>query len=474
MKGSWIMKLCLVFMLAFTIGTNYSSQIEANNTTNAEAEGKLYAGRFFSAYVAGGFVYTWGINEYGQLGDGTTVQRNTPDKVKGAGGTSFLTDIVEITGGEWSMAALREDGTVWTWGRNNYGQLGNGTYTDSLTPVQVKGPNGVGFLENIQTIVSGYNHTMALSHDGTIWVWGLNHIGQLGDGTQSGYLGYGPQSGKSTPVQVKGPNGIGVLNNVTAIANLPHDASIALREDGTVWTWGWNGEGRLGVGSNINNTTVPTQVVAPNGQGFLSDVVAISGRHAIRADGTVWMWGYNANHELGNGSTTSTNYPVQITVSNGSGFLTDIVAVSGGDYHSISVKSDGTVWGWGWNGDGRAGLGSYTTNSFAAQVKGINNSGFLTDVKSISAGADHSLALLNDGTLVAWGRNTNGQLGDGTTALKNAPVQVALVIAPSFQYVYDANNRLIYIDYIEGTTAYRKQFVYDSNGNLLTVITTEQ
>jgi hypothetical protein len=228
-----------------------------------------------------GMVWTWGNNDYGQLGDGTTTARRTPVQVSG------LTGVTAIAGGEGhNTIALKGDGTVWTWGANWYGQLGDGTTTDRLTPVQVSG------LTSVTAIAGGNFHTIALKGDGTVWTWGNNFAGELGDGTNTN---------RSTPVQVSG------LTGVTAIAG-GNFHTIALKGDGTVWTWGYNFDGELGDGTNTNRST-PVQVSG------LTGVTAIAGggSHtiALKSDGTIWTWGENGSGQLGDGTTTGRWTPVQ-------------------------------------------------------------------------------------------------------------------------------------------------------------------
>jgi len=193
--------------------------------------------------------------------------------------------IKAVAGGSSHTMGLKEDGKLWAWGSNNYGQLGDGTYTERITPVQVQG------LSNVISIAAGDSPSLALRSDGTLWAWGYNGYGQLGDGTYTN---------RSTPVQVQG------LSNVISIA-AEYCYSLALRSDGTLWAWGYNYYGQLGDGTYTNRTT-PVQV-----QG-LSNVISIAAGYyhslALRSDGTLWAWGYNGSGQLGDGTYTSHTTPV--------------------------------------------------------------------------------------------------------------------------------------------------------------------
>ncbi|MCL2140523.1 MAG: hypothetical protein FWH42_02425 [Dehalococcoidia bacterium] len=362
----------------------------------------IATGNFYSlALKSDGTVWTWGQNNHGQLGNGTTTNSSTPVQVKGVDGSDNLTDIIAVAAGLFHSLALRSDGTVWAWGYNNYGQLGIGTTADSLTPVQVS------TLSNITAISTTYNHSIALKSDGTVWAWGYNNYGQLGNDSTTN---------SSTPVQVKGVGGIGNLTNITAIvAGGSH--SLALKNDGIVYAWGYNGDGELGNNSTTDSST-PVQVSS------LTNISSISGKGshslALKSDGTVWAWGWNDYGQLGDGTTTQRNIPVQVKGVGGIGNLTNITAIAAGNSHSLALKSDDTVYAWGSNSRGQLGDGTTTQRNTPVQVSS------LTNISSISAGNGHSLALKSDGTVWAWGQNIYGQLGDGTTTDRNAPVLVSI------------------------------------------------
>ena len=349
----------------------------------------------------------WGYNNDGELGNGTTTDSDTPVQV------NTLSGLTAIAGGDYHSLALKSDGTVWTWGENAYGELGNGTLSTSDTPVQVLGPGGSGYLTGVVAIAGIGFHSLALRSDGTVWAWGDNGYCELGNGTTTN---------SDTPVQVLGSGGSGYLTGIVAIAGGIYH-SLALRSDGTVWTWGYNYYGAP------TNSNTPVQVLGPGGSGSLTGIVAIAGGStdslALKNDGTVWAWGYNEYGELGNGTFTTSGTPVQVVGPGGSGYLTGVVAIAGGSVHSLAVKGDGTVWAWGHNEYGELGNGTLTTSDTPVQVLGPGGSGYLTGMVAVAGAVYHSLALKSDGTVWAWGNNAYGELGNGTFTESETPVQVS-------------------------------------------------
>jgi alpha-tubulin suppressor-like RCC1 family protein len=243
-----------------------------------------------------GSVYGWGLNNGGQLGNGTLTNSNVPVQVKGVGAVGFLSHIKAISA-SWHSLALASDGKVFAWGQNESGQIGDGTNTDRTTPVQVKAVGGVGVLSDIKAISAGRitidykSHSLALGADGKVFAWGFNGSGQLGNGSNIS---------SSTPVQVKGVNAVGLLSGIFDVRG-GTESSLALACDSKVYSWGWNNDGQLGDGTNTNRTT-PVQVKGVNGAGLLSNIIAISANThslALRSDGYLFSWGNNDMGQLG-------------------------------------------------------------------------------------------------------------------------------------------------------------------------------
>lgn len=280
-------------------------------------------------------------------------------------------------------AVVKHDDTLWIWGRNDYGEFGNDTVGsfsfETTTPARIER------ISDVKTICMNPVRVGAVKHDGSVWMWGYNDFGALGDGTTAD---------RHIPQQVTG------ISNAVAIS-CGENHTMALTSDGSVWTWGANIVGQLG---RSFSPSVPGQVP------FVSNVTAIAaGRWfsvALQADGTVWTWGYNSFGQLGHDASTSM-VPG----------LSQVVAIAVGDAFAAALKSDGTVWTWGQNTDGQLGDDSVTLRNRPVQVKN------LTDAVAIAAGFSHMLALRQDGTVWAWGDNGAGQLGDGTVLNRYVPVQ---------------------------------------------------
>ena len=333
-----------------------------------------------------GAVWAWGKNNFGQLGDGTTTLRPNPFQVPG------VTKVIQIAAGSAHSLIVRLDGTAWAWGYNRSGQLGDGFPIDhhdifSTTPVQTVG------LTSLVMVAGGGEHSLAIKSNGTLWSWGENYSGELG----AGYTSY-----EALPLQSTG------LTNLVRVEGGDFHG-FALKLDGTLWGWGLNRTGQLGDGTNVSRST-PVQATGLTGvvqvtMGFYHTI-------ALKSDGTVWTWGYNQYGQLGNGNNKNTNAPAQVPG------LTGVVSIGGGGYHSLALKSDGTVWAWGYNGFGQLGDGTTMDRSTPVQVFG------LTAVVQVEGGGNHSLIVRRDGTVWGWGINVGGQVGDGSGVNRTTPVQV--------------------------------------------------
>lgn len=466
-----------------------------------------------------GTLWAWGQNSSGQLGDGTTTNRTAPVQI---GANSSW---VSVAAGGAHSIALRSDGTMWTWGSNSYGQIGNGTTNNSSSPVQV------GAEADWADITAGYNFTAAIKQDGTLWAWGNNENSRFGDGTtanasnpvrigtdttwktvaaksyEESYTYYGRlyalrtdgtlwRIDSSGAVQigtdnsweklVSGKSGVVAVKNSTLWTNgqtqsvsgtgwldgtSGYKHSVAIKTDGSLWTWGDNGYSQLGTGSSTGSKISPTKIgTATNWQ---KAVAGNNKTYAIKTDGTLWGWGaaqtqlgaatnwvdvaaedyfaaldssgtinsnYGCNGNNGNWLNVSSrntrvvgvkkNNSLWICNDSYDGISTsepkqidwswNWASVAAGEVHTVAIKTDGTLWAWGYNTYGQLGDGTGFTRATAVKI------GTDTNWKSVVAGDYYTVALKKDGTLWAWGRNNVGQLANETVLDKNTPSQIGI------------------------------------------------
>jgi alpha-tubulin suppressor-like RCC1 family protein len=335
-----------------------------------------------------GTLYSSGRNFYGQLGDGTTNDKSAFTQV----GTDSTWSSVAL--GDLHSLALRADGSLYTWGYNFNGQLGTGNTTPKYQPTKILLP-----AKSWISIAAGASHSLALSSDFKLWSWGQNAHGQLGDISLID---------KSIPTAI--------LSSATwkwksIAAGFTHSVAVRSGTGATcgagssnIWVWGGDLNGQLGLDNNQTSRNVPTCM--PNVPGPAA-LVAAGDTHtlAILSDGTLYSWGGNANNQLGQGPGPSSNfYPTKIGIDTPSW-----ATVSAGGAHSMATKTDGSLWAWGSNADGQLGFDSSVT-----EVGVPTQVGTAKDWKEVSAGKAHTLARKLDGSLYAWGKNANGQLGNGT------------------------------------------------------------
>jgi alpha-tubulin suppressor-like RCC1 family protein len=349
---------------------------------------QIYAGGWHTCSLTDdGGVKCWGYNYWGQLGNGTTTDSGTPVDVYGLTG-----NVITMAPGARHTCALTAGGGVKCWGDNEFGQLGNGTKTNNSIPVDVSG-----LASGVTAITAFNNHTCALTANGEVKCWGSNEYGQLGNGTNTD---------SSTPVDVRGLTG-----DVIAIAAGWHH-TCALIASGGVQCWGSNDYGGLGDGTKTFSS-IPVDV-----SGLTGDVIAIAvgGWHscALAAGGGVKCWGNNFWGQLGDSTNTDISIPVDAI-----GLASAVTAIALGGEHTCAITASGGLQCWGSNGDGQLGNGTNTDSTTPVNVSGLVNG-----VTAIALGSFHTCAVTVSSGVKCWGDNEFAQLGDGTTINRSTPVDV--------------------------------------------------
>jgi len=415
------------------------------------------------ALKSDGTVWSWGDNHNGELGNGSYEVSMYPVRAQG------LCDVVAVAGGWWHTLALKSDGTVWAWGGNQYGQLGKpgvGNDIRSTVPVQVMG------LSDVIAIAAGSYHNAVLKNDGTVWTWGINTKGELGYATEPGPFGnyYLPSY---EPKAVSGLTGVKAIGAGFGISN-DNAYTAALKQDGTVWTWGSNQAGQLGYATADDYAPHPI----PGQVSSLTDVASISlgATHALAltATGTVFAWGANEEAQLGIGSFGANSSGFVRHPSDNNQLFGGVASIRTRGSHSLAQLTDGTIWSWGRNYEGQVGNG--TQEKQLVPIKPELNGTFVT----FGAGSSHSLAVKDDGTVWTWGMNSRGQLGYDTSTPEEpgfylpslTPQQIArfnvkeTALSPSVSLVGKPQ-----VYYPEWSSATRISAIIDNPGSELTQVT---
>ena len=349
-------------------GYNFSGQLGDNTITTKSSPVQTIAwgsnwkqiscGNSYTATIkADGTIWNWGDNGISQLGDNTSTHRSSPVQT-----IAFGVNWKSVSCGSYHTAAIKTDGTMWMWGLNGSGQLGDNTTTNRASPVQT-----IALGTNWKSVACGQVHTAAIKTDGTLWVFGTNTNGELGDNTIAH---------KSSPVQTIA----GGTNWKQVYGGMFH--TVAIKTDGTIWCWGQNSYGNLGDNTTIGRSS-PVQTIA-GGTNWIQ-IYCDVGYHtaAIKNDGTLWTWGRGDLGQLGGNTTTNISSPVQ-TVTYG----TNWKQVSAGYKHTAAIKTDGTLWTWGNNIRGQ--LGDNTITNRSSPVQTIM---YGTNWKQVFCGYGHTAAI---------------------------------------------------------------------------------
>jgi alpha-tubulin suppressor-like RCC1 family protein len=386
------------------IGTSSWSMVAVGNAVGTAGH--------MAAIRSDGALFTWGLNQNGQLGLGDNINRSSPIQV----GTDSWTT---VAAGPALTAAVRKDGALFTWGSNTAGALGVSGDRYSWIALAPLGNFGTAAIRSDgtlwgwgssslvpaitytswNTVAAGFYGGMAIRSDGTLWGWGYNNTGELG---------VGDILGRSSPSQV----GTSSWTMVDMGPEFGENTVGAIRSDGTLWGWGANGNGQLGLNDLVHRSS-PVQVGTSSWA-----AVSANGRYtaAIRTDGALFMWGRNNFGQLGQNDSNHRSSPVQV----GTSSWTAIAVAhgsTGGSGITFAIRSDGTLWGWGANGNGQLGLNDLVHRSSPVQVG-------TSSWTSVSVGTSFVAALRADNTLWTWGNNSLGQLGQSDTIHRSSPVQV--------------------------------------------------
>lgn len=423
----------LIFIALFLAGCSGNGGVAApTQPAVRSAEHLIAVGNSHSvALDADGNIWSWGANYAGQLGNRTTEPSARPAAVFGLNGA------IAVSAGTGQSLALKADGTVWSWGQNVLGYSGETMIPVLCTPgypltANVTAPVRVAGLDRVVQIATGFLYVVALRADGTVWTWGSNSSGQLGIGATVDHV--------CLPTQVAG------LSGITAIAAGGSHA-LALRNDGTVWSWGDNNAGNLGNGSLIASN-VPLQVAGLAG---IRRIAATDHSVALDSAGNVWSWGSNSTGQVGNDRTQENCATVNIgyysspcvkSPARVEGLpATEKIVAGNGVTYAID-KNDGV---WGWGNSNQAGTTQSTSTCSAVHVmwpciRFPLTLPQLAGFTSIVAGVDgsHTLSARDDGSLWGWGYNLDGQLGNGSTVDSLTPVQVLKPVGEGGYNLYES------------------------------------
>lgn len=336
----------------------------------------------------GNYLYGWGINDYGQIGDSSTIKRSSPVQVGVAKNWKV------ISAGLAHTLAIDRTGALWAWGFGNGGRLGLNSTLSVSSPTQVS-------TSSWNAIAATHINSYAIRADGTLWAWGINSAA-------GATLGLNDAIARSSPVQ------IGTAKDwkyITGSDNLV----FAIKTNGTLWGWGINTYGGVGDNTTVSRSS-PVQVGADTN--WLTVAAGTYSAIAVKTDGSLWTWGYNGSGNLGQNNLINRSSPTQVgtisdwkIVSKGAGNLSEA---------SYAIRNDGTLWAWGGNTNGELGQSNTVARSSPTQV------GTLTNWKNIAAGNGHVVAAKTDGTLWSWGLNQNGSLGVNDTVTRSSPVLIGL------------------------------------------------
>lgn len=374
--------ICLVLALLVVLPIVLATP----NAVAARSHSAISAGSGHTMFIdANSVLWAWGDNSQGQLGDGTLVNSRDPVRI--------MDRVTMISAGDRYNLAIRDDGSLWAWGQNDRGQLGDGSIINKRAPVRI--------MEDVVYASAGWKrtdgglgaggaawlwvHSVAITSDGSLWAWGDNNSGQLGDGTLVN---------RHTPVRV--------MDDVIAVS-AGDMFTMVIRSDNSLWAWGQNNRGQFGNGTYVGSRE-PIRIM----ENVISVYAGDSYAMVILDDGSLLAMGQNDRGQFGNGNRTSSRNPVRL--------MENVASIAPSGNHTMAITRDGVLWAWGQNNQGQFGNGGRINSSTPVRV--------MDDVIAVAAGDGHTLVVSTEGILWGWGLNNRGQLGDGSTVNRMSPVRI--------------------------------------------------
>jgi len=432
-------------------GANYYGQLGNNSTTNSTVPINLstLAGNpaqnvQFESIAANGHslaidtannLWAWGYNNYGQLGNNSTTNSTVPINLSTLAGSPIQNvKFQTLAAGYGHSLAIDDSNNLWAWGANHSGQLGNNSTTDSPVPINLSTLAGSP-LQNLQfNFVAAYNHSLAIDASGSLWSWGSNFFGQLGDGN-------------NTTSQSSAPTNLSALANTSSVygvnfrtVSAGYEYSLAIDTAGNLWSWGANDYGQLGNNSTANSYA-PINLSALAGspvQNLRFQSVSADNHHSLAIDvnGNLWVWGANYYGQLGNNSYNDSSVPINLSALAGSPVQNlRFQAIAAGYDHSLAIDTNGNLWSWGSNSYGQLGDNSYNDSLVPINLSTLGGSSVQNIQFNSIAAYYHSLAIDVNGNLWTWGSNANGQLGNNSYTESVVPINLSILAGNPVQNV---------------------------------------
>ncbi|MDO9628657.1 MAG: InlB B-repeat-containing protein, partial [Acholeplasmataceae bacterium] len=392
-----------------------------------------------SVLTSSGRIFTWGCNNFGQLGNGTSDNNAHPTPTEITNQFTLTQDetIVSTSFGFYHSSILTSTGRIFTWGYNYYGQLGDGTNMYKTSPTEITSQFNLEAGETIKSVSLGRYHSSLLTSNGRLFTWGVNWYGQLGDGTTND---------RSTPLEITSQFSLLEDERIVSIS-LGDFHSSAITSLNRVFTWGYNNFGQLGNGTSDSNAhSTPIEITSNFNLEVDETIVNISSgffhSSALTSTGRVFTWGRNSFGQLGDGTTTNRFTPFDITNQFNIEEGEAIISVSSEGEHSAILTSTGRMFTWGYNTYGQIGDGTTIHKTTPIEITNQFNLGAEETIAIVSIGGYYSAVLTSGGRMFTWGHNVSGQLGDGTTVDKITPTEIPLDypnLIKTETYVFDTN-----------------------------------